>query len=644
MKLTFNFQTLILLTLTVVLTLATAIWGSIVYQSTYDIILRGFDQKLTALSVGAGEFTDGDGHAAYQRPRQIWALAAGRENQLWGFDAHVGAIVAIDPADGGALELARPKLSPVRSIAFDVAQDKVALLSSDGRTVHTTLDQSALLTAPPALSEPIDELLFVDGILLARRGRALSTFETGTPLLTLDEEVSLLTTAPGSYVGLATSDSALVVFDSAGKLLKRVPLQPMTHTILGLAYVGDTLYAAADSLLRIDLATGVVAGDFEETPGFFSEKDPWYARYRPHYIKTGELAGLTFLYTEVYLGDDRLRYIIDGSVGDDHSPPGALDEVPPESISDVRLAQLTGQAFVSDIREWEEWGLIKVSAAPIYGSDGRVVALAGADVDIGVIRDKTRFALFAVIFVGATLLVLAGSVSYRVSQGMTRPLRDIKDSALRIAAGYHGTRVAHETGDEIGRLAQSLNALSSRLGARARQSQSYQQALNSGREQVALQHALVDMATHGVGRLPPRLQEGAAAEAIGLHGDGSSAMIWQLQKLDYGSIDAGIEHVRLQRLAAAMLARQNATTTLSILFLTMPKVAAMGCWDSATSTLDIRCRDELGLTLTLIDADGSRSPLTVHDAMQIVLTAGQTLAWADAVTLAGPELPRISQS
>mgnify|MGYP001011449267 CR=1 FL=1 len=74
MKLTLKFQTLILLTLTVVLSVATAVWGAIVYYATYDIILHGFDQKLTALSVGAGEFTDGDGHASYQRPRQIRAL------------------------------------------------------------------------------------------------------------------------------------------------------------------------------------------------------------------------------------------------------------------------------------------------------------------------------------------------------------------------------------------------------------------------------------------------------------------------------------------------------------------------------------------------------------------------------------------
>jgi HAMP domain-containing protein len=642
MKLTFKFQTLILLTLTLVLSVATAVWGSIVYNATYDIILHGFDQKLTALSVGAGEFTDGDGHAEYQRPRQIRALTAGRDGQLWGFDSTQGGLVTIDPADGGALALAAPRAAPVRSMAFDALQERVALLSGDGLTVYASLDQATLLPVALPLAQPIDELLFVDGVLIARRGRELSAVETDAPLLTLEEDVSLLNAAPlpASYVGMASADSAVVLFDAGGKVIRRVPLQPATFEVHGLAFVGDTLYAAATSLLRIDLDSGAVAEDF--APGFFSEDDPWYARYRPHYIKTNALAGLTFLYTEVYLGENQIRYVMDGSEGDDHSAPGAMDEVPPESIADVRLAQLTGQAFVSDIREWEEWGLIKVSAAPIYGSDGRVVALAGADVDIGVIRNKTRFALFAVLFVGAALLVLAGSVSYRVSQGLTRPLRDIKDSALRIAAGYHGTRVAHESSDEIGQLAQSLNALSTRLAARARQSQTYQQALNSGREQVALQHAVAELLEYGGGMATPRMLAERTREDSAWYGDGRVALLWRLAKLDDEAVTTQLQHVRLQRLAAVLLARQNANSALASLYMTMPNIAAIACWEAATGRVEIRCREPL--TLARIAADGSSQPVSVHDSMDFALAPGEHLDWLGAVTLQGPDLPQAMQS
>lgn len=640
MKLTLNFQTLILLTLTLVLALATAVWGAIIYNSTYDIILHGFDQKLTALSVGAGEFTDGDGHAEYGRPRQIRALTAGRDGQLWAFDGSRGGLVSIDPADGGALPLAPPRTTAVRSIAFDALQNRVVVLSGDGLAVHASLDQSSPLPSTLAVAQPVDELLFVDGVLIARRGRELTALEGNQPLLTLAEDVVLLSPAPSpaSYVGLARSDSAVLLFDAAGQLLRRVQLKPATPEILGLAFVGDTLYAAADSLLRIDPESGEVTADF--APGYYSERDPWFERYRSLYIKTGALAGLTFLYTDVYLGENQIRYILDGSEGDDHSPPGTLDEVPPESIADVRLAQLTGQAFVSDIREWEEWGLIKVSAAPIYASDGRIVGLAGADVDISLIRNKTRFALFAVLFVGAALLLLAGSVSYRVSQGMTRPLRDIKDSALRIAAGYHGTRVAHESSDEIGQLAQSLNALSTRLAARARQSQTYQHALDSGREQVALQHAVGELLEFGTGHLPPGLTAGEMPEDSAMFGDGKLALLWRLASIDSETVVAQLQHVRLQRLAAALLASQNGSTALAMMYQTMPNIAHLACWDAAAGSVEIRCRAKL--TLTRIDAAGRAQTLDVADATTIVLAPGERLDLPGAVTLQRPEPTQVA--
>ena len=48
----------------------------------------------------------------------------------------------VDPADGGALELAALAFPPVRSIAYDALQDRVAVLSGDGLVVHAALDQS----------------------------------------------------------------------------------------------------------------------------------------------------------------------------------------------------------------------------------------------------------------------------------------------------------------------------------------------------------------------------------------------------------------------------------------------------------------------------------------------------------------------
>ncbi len=641
MKLTFNFQTLILLTLTSVLVVATAIWGGLVYQSIYDIILRGFDQKLLALAGGAAEFTDGDGHAQYQRPHQLLALSSGRDGQLLAFDATREALVAINPADGGALEvgdrgllqtLEAPGFKPPRALAFDAQSGRLALLSGDG--LYVTRSDAPPLAPLQALSAPADGLLYLDGLLLIRSGSALRLAGADGDSLNLAEPVSALASAPApaAFVGLAATDSALVWFTRDGTLLRRLPLTLGERTVVGLAYVDATLYLAGDSLLRVDTANGEIAEDF--APGYFSERDPYFARYAGPYQRTREAAGLTFLYTDVHLGSDQIRYVLDGSTGDDHSPPGTLDVVPPESVADVAQAQSKGQAFVSDIREWEEWGLIKVSAEPIYGSNGQVVALAGADVDIGLIREKTRFALFSVIFVGAGLLLLAGSVSYRVSQGLMRPLRDIKDSALRIAAGYHGTRVAYDSNDEIGQLAQSLNALSTRLAAQSRQSQAYQEALSSGREQIVLEHAVSDLLATACANLPERLSRKDPASPGSVCGVGDLALLWTLRATDGEPLDRLAELAHVQQLARRLLEDQP-RLALDALFLTVPGVATLGLWDAAASSLSLRCR--MPITLQLRQPDGTLVDLDCDDGAQFDLKPGQQLSFAPGLLMRGPQ-------
>ena len=636
MKLTFNFQTLILLTLTSVLILATAIWGGLVYQSIYDIILRGFDQKLLALAGGAAEFTDGDGHAQYQRPHQLLALSVGPDGQLLAFDATREALVTVNPADGGALLVSDSSLlqtltsgfMPPRALAFDAVNSRLALLSGDGLSVITS---DELNLAPPlALNAPADGLLFVDGLLLIRHAQSLSVAGgDADAALNLAEPVSTLAVAPApaSFVGSASGDAALVWFDRNGKLLRRLPLALGERTVAGLAYIGETLYLASDALLRIDPTSGEIFEDF--APGYYSEADPYFARYAGPYQRTREATGLTFLYTQLHLGEDQIRYVLDGSTGDDHSPPGTLDVVPEDSVADVAQAQSRGQAFVSDIREWEEWGLIKVSSEPIYGSNGQVVALAGADVDIGLIREKTPYALFSVIFIGAGLLLLAGSVSYRVSQGLMRPLRDIKDSALRIAAGYHGTKVAYDSNDEIGQLAQSLNTLSTRLAAQSRQSQAYQNALSHGREQIVLEHAINDLLAARGADLPDRMN----CSAGGACGVGALGLMWTLNVRGGEPPDELTEQARVQQLALRLLQGQ-AQAALDTLFLCLPSIAALGLWDAQASSLSLRSRAPL--TLQLRQSDGTLANLDCHDGSQIDLQPGQQLLFGPGLVVHGP--------
>lgn len=639
MKLTFNFQTLVMAVLAGALAVVTTVWATTVYDSVYRLILNGFDRQLLALAGAAATLTDAEGHAEYQRPYRISILASGPEG-LIGYASGRQRLVAIDPADGGALLLPGPTLPPLRSLAVDPAESRYAALSVDGTRLY--LGRLADPGAPEeiAISPPAEDVIFLRNEALVRRGLLLQALkgdgEGPGETIRLAQEVERLASGTDKWplLGLNAEGDVVIGFGVDGQEAGRLPLDAGSHVISGLTGHAGTVYLAAESLLRLEPGSALPVDDFE--PGWYSEQDPYFARHAPAYRQVREAAGLTFLYTQQFLGGDQIRYILDGSVGDDHSPPGYLDTVPEDSLADVESAQRAGQAFVSAIREWDVWGLIKVSAEPIITADGRIVAMAGADVDIGVIREKTRRALIAVLLVGVGLLLVAGWVSLRVSQSMTRPVREIKDSALRIAAGDLGTRIGSRDRDELGELAESLDALANRLVAQARQAESYREALERSRLDTALGHALVDLAANAgdSGRRLASSDEDPTTSRHGAAVAGTRCLVWRLAD-DVGSVGES------QAYARVIARRLLATTTDAIeaagsLASVLPSVEAVLAIDLATRRMtrlgSEPCRVES------MDTDGQRSELAFDQNQLTLPPAIDTLVFDGqlVLTLASP--------
>lgn len=635
MKLTFSFQTLIMSVLATVLALATAFWALAVYDSIYRIILRGFDQTLQALAGGAAVFTDGDAHADYQRPHRISAIC-GSDAGVWGFDEERGRLVRIDPDTGGALPLALQATlpaQPIAELACDIEAGRVLALDAAGG-LHW------LLGEPLPLREelpPLAEVLHAEGAWWGRSGDQLHPLlaapdgpgdEGGdAPVdaapaiipepLRLGAALDRLAfdAAQDRFIGIGIEAGEVLVLDLQGQLSERFPIDLDGQHVQGLVIQGSNALLASRALLTVDLEARAL-NEEPPAPGYYSEAHPFVTRYAPAYRQVRQAAGLTFLYTEQILGGDQLRYILDGSEGDDHTPPGYEDTIPEDTLDEMQAAQRQGRGFVSDIRQWEAWGLIKVAAEPIFASDGRVVALAGADVDIGVIRGKTRIALFAVLGVGVGLLLLAAWVSLRVSRGLTRPLREIKDGALRIAAGYFDRPPEARGRDEIAGLAQSLSRLGERLQGQARQSRVYQQTLISGRMQLALEHALRDECAAAASGLPfrPTLEPGAGAAAVGEASGGS--LYWQRDGALEG-LEPAREQARLVQLARALLHRHPLAAAQDALFDGDSALACVLAWQAGSRTLRVRCRTPM--RVERIDRDGRAAPLNLADGIQLQL-------------------------
>lgn len=623
MKPSLPLQTLILRVLAPLLLGLTAGWGWLVYSTINRTILDGFDRKLLALSGGAAAFVDAEAHAAYQRRRTLSALCAGPGGQLLGCDAATGELLAIDPEKGGARPLGLPLANAPRALAYDAHHHELLVLSAAGDRV----ERYAL--APPQTrpaivpTAPLDGL-FVDGAEInAWRGVQLLRVDpetgAGTPLpAALPESVAALCRlGPEEMLaGLSADGATLLLLDRAsGTLLSRTTLHtreesgaesrppPPLHT---LACSGGTLFTAGPALAQIEKETGRLDWS-ARSPGYLSEADPFYERYRTPFIAIRRAARLTFLYTDIYLGDDKIYYVLDGTEGENYSMPGADDSIPnPEARDGAERAQFLGRPWVSPVQQWKQWGLLKTSSFPIKTADGRTVALAGADVDITVIREKTRWAMFAVFFVGVASLIAAVLVSLLIARSLTRPLRDLKESALRIAAGYYRTAPATRGHRETGALATTLNLLGERLDDEARRSRSYQSELHASRRQTTLVRALEDLAARGT--VQNRDDSASERRASGNCWRGLDGLFWHGPSLA-DPVAAACLRARLTCLARSLLASPiEALATPSAMLASVPALAACARWHTTTHRLHYATRRpsrlRVGTAVQVLDGTG----------------------------------------
>lgn len=144
---------------------------------------------------------------------------------------------------------------------------------------------------------------------------------------------------------------------------------------------------------------------------------------------------LTYLYTQKLGGTKDVIYVLDSTVGEEHSNIGAEDELPPDTVKGLRAAETSGGVYVSPIEFQAQWGLLKTAAAPVRDRAGRAVATAGADVNISVIEVATQNALLASALIGVASLAISTGVTLLIARLVAAPIQALKAEALRIAAG-----------------------------------------------------------------------------------------------------------------------------------------------------------------------------------------------------------------
>ena len=196
-----------------------------------------------------------------------------------------------------------------------------------------------------------------------------------------------------------------------------------------------------------------------------AERDPVYLREVRPMRRIREKLDLTYLYTQILGGAQDIIYVLDSSVDDNHSPIGSEDDLPAETLAGVRRSVAQGTIHLSPIEYQEQWGLLKTAAAPLRDGQGRIVATAGADVNVSLIQVATQNALFTSVVIGMASLLAGVLAVLMVVRSIARPLDRLRQEALRIAGGDHRPLAPFPAPRDIARLRAMLAARAAAMTA-----------------------------------------------------------------------------------------------------------------------------------------------------------------------------------
>jgi hypothetical protein len=209
------------------------------------------------------------------------------------------------------------------------------------------------------------------------------------------------------------------------------------------------------------MAAALAGGDAEKL-----EAGADYRRNVEPMRKIRTTLGLTYLYSQALSGGPLdVVYVLDSSLGDEHSTLGSKDELTQETIVGLKKTQADGSIYVSPIEYQEQWGLLKTAAAPVYGKGLKITSTAGADVNISVIQVATQNALFASALIGIGSILACVAVALWIVRVVARPITALKQEALRIAAGDAAQPASIKGPREVGQLRDALAALAEKMAA-----------------------------------------------------------------------------------------------------------------------------------------------------------------------------------
>ncbi|MFB3787638.1 MAG: HAMP domain-containing protein [bacterium] len=160
--------------------------------------------------------------------------------------------------------------------------------------------------------------------------------------------------------------------------------------------------------------------------------------------------------------DDEV-YVLDVDYGSKHVAIGYRESFQEGEGALIYNKVNTGGVYTSGITNWGEWGLLKSGYAPIYNSANQVWGVVGTDIDVSILATKTRMVLLKTIGIGLFAFLLAGLIAYGITLALLKPIQQLIDKTLIVAAGRYGECAPPQGPTEFRRLCLAFNQMSQSL-------------------------------------------------------------------------------------------------------------------------------------------------------------------------------------
>lgn len=481
---------LLLLPALLVQVLIIARWN---YTDLRAAIMRGFDQKLLAISTVTASLVDGDKqdqflelvqgrgaafnpatsqlYVSYYMQPEIAVLNkrgqklrtmsiegdyyledigySSRLGKIIGYDLEARELIAISPNSGKTTVIVEnSRFENLEDDCYAIAEHKGNLYCTGNNILYKINPKENSIVKHTNLfqnKEPYEGE--IRGLSPSAANDELYAYDTGTlKLLTLNLKTGEVT----------EKKTTLYVDDQL-----KTP-DYLTRMALGLAYnpSDQKLYAGSTMpLLEIDLNKSAV---YPMKVNFQGKTGLIYDRHLRSLLQIKINRDITYLgLGKVTERGKKLVYILDPEQLLIMAPIGYQDaDDIDEEIADVFFK---GKTFLSEPTFWEEWGWLKTGYAPVTDQADNIRAITFADIGISIIDEKTAEAQVRIFTTGLLLFIISIIAGLFITRRLIKPIGQLKEVALKVAAGMYDQQITIKEPKELEELSNAFNDLSNSL-------------------------------------------------------------------------------------------------------------------------------------------------------------------------------------